>query len=99
MAQFVAYLIACWGVLLALATGAGPAATGITVASALYSTLPIFIFLRQRRWSFYPSAAFRLLVVRPVLYIQLLLPFVSAAGVLGGIIGAPFGSVIRGGQI
>jgi predicted MPP superfamily phosphohydrolase len=99
MTRFVAYLIACWGVVIALAAGAGAAPAVATGAIALYATLPIFIFLRQRRWSFYPSAAFRLLVVRPALYVQLLLPFVVVAGVLGALVGVPFARVLWGGQV
>ena len=50
------------------------------VAVAVYCTLPLVAFLRWRGWPFYPSAAFRLLVVRPVLYANLLLPLVAGAG-------------------
>src|SRR5215831_9394876 len=39
----------------------------------------------------FPGAAFRLLVVRPFLYANLLLPLVAGAGVLGALAGAPFG--------
>ena len=99
MTRFVAYLIACWGVVIALAAGAGTAPAVAAGALALYATLPIVVFLRLRRWAFYPTAAFRLLVVRPVLYIQLLLPFVAAAGVGGALVGAPFGRALWGGQV
>jgi hypothetical protein len=99
MTRFVAYLIACWGVLIALTAGGGVAPAIVMGGIALYTTLPLFAFLRWRRWPFYPTAAFRLLVVRPVLYIQLLLPFVAAAGMLGALTGAAFGRVLWGGQV
>jgi uncharacterized protein len=99
MPRFVAYLIASWSVVLALTADASAAAAVAVGAIALYSTLPIFLFLRRRRWSFYPNAAFRLLVVRPVLYVQLLLPFVAAAGALGTLVGALLGRPLWGGQI
>jgi uncharacterized protein len=99
MTRFVAYLIACWGVVIALAAGAGVAPAIVAGGIALYGTLPLAVFLRRRRWSFYPTAAFRLLVVRPVLYIQLLLPFVAAGGVLGALVGALFGRMLWGGEI
>jgi hypothetical protein len=99
MARFIAYLITCWGVILALTAGVGVVPAAVAGAIALYATLPVLAFLRWRRWPFYPTAAFRLLVVRPALYIQLLLPFVAAAGVLGALAGAPFAHPLRGGQI
>ena len=56
--------------------------------------IPIIAFALFRGWPFYPGAAFRLLVVRPFWYTQLLLPLVSAAGLLGLLLGAPFGHAL-----
>jgi predicted MPP superfamily phosphohydrolase len=57
----------------------------------MYTTIPLLLFVRWRGWPFYPSATFRLLVVRAVLYAQLMLPFVAGAAVVGMLIGLPFG--------
>jgi hypothetical protein len=57
------------------------------------------VYLRSRGWPFYPNAAFRLLVVRPFLYANLLLPLVAGAGVLGALAGAPFGHALVAGRI
>jgi predicted MPP superfamily phosphohydrolase len=58
----------------------------------------LIIFLRRRGWSFYPNAAFRLLVVRPLLYAQLLLPLVAGSGLIGLLIGLPFGHALLVGR-
>jgi hypothetical protein len=97
--RFAIYLTAAWTTIGALVAGAFPYAVAATVAAALYTTLPLAIFLRWRGWPFYPNAAFRLLVVRPFLYTLLVLPVVSAAGLLGLIGGAPFGHALAAGQL
>ena len=73
-----------------------PARARHDLGLALYTTIPIIAFALWRGWPFYPGAAFRLLVVRPFWYTQLLLPLVSGGGALGLILGAPFGAVARG---
>jgi hypothetical protein len=97
--RFALYLAATWGVLLALAAG-HPAATALLVALAAYTALPLVAFVRRGgAWRRYPSAAFRLWVVRPVLYAQILLPFVAAAGALGALAGAAFGHALAAGRL
>ena len=93
------YILATWGTLELLASGLFPGAQYVTLALALYTTIPIVAFALWRGWPFYPNAAFRLLVVRPFWYTQLLLPLVSAAGLLGLIVGAPFGASLLVGRI
>src|SRR5215213_1592078 len=97
--RFVAYLVLAWGTLAVLAAGIFPGAAAVTLLVAVYSVLPLVAFLSWRGWPFYPSAAFRLLVVRPFWYTQLVLPLVSAAGLLGLILGAPFGEALLVGRI
>jgi predicted MPP superfamily phosphohydrolase len=80
----------------ALYGAAGWYAIVVTVAVALYTTLPLAVFLRSGGWSFYPTAAFRLLVMRPFWYAQLVLPVVAAGTVLGLIVGAAFGAPLAG---
>ena len=93
------YILVTWGTLELLATGLFPGAQLVTLGIALYTTIPIVAFALWRGWPFYPGAAFRLLVVRPFWYMQLLLPLVSAAGLLGLIVGAPFGAALLVGRI
>lgn len=98
-ARFALYLAGAWGVLLLLTRGL-PAWTMLTVAAlAAYTLLPLALFLRWRGWPFYPSAAFRLFVVRPALYAQLLLPIVAGAALLGLLVGLPFGAALVGGRV
>jgi uncharacterized protein len=92
------YFIAAWGTLAVLASGSFPGATAVVIALALYWTLPLVVFIRWRGWPFYPGAAFRLLVVRPFLYANVLLPLVAGAGVIGALAGAPFGLALVAGR-
>src|SRR5438067_2441846 len=71
------YLLAAWGTVALLAAGTVPAAAAVTLLVAVYTTLPLLVFARWRGWPFYPGAAFRLLVVRPFWYTNLMLPFVA----------------------
>jgi predicted MPP superfamily phosphohydrolase len=66
---------------------------------ALYTTIPLLLFVKWRGWPFYPGAAFRVFVVRAVLYSQLVLPFAAAAAVLGMLIGIPFGHSLLFGRL
>ena len=97
--RLATYLVVAWGTLGVLAAGLFPGALAGLVVVALYTTLPIAAFIRWRGWPFYPGAAFRLLVVRPFWYAQLILPIVSAAGILGLLGGAPFGEAIVVGRV
>jgi uncharacterized protein len=97
-ARVVAYFAAAWGTIAVLATGLFPDALLVTVAVAAYFTTPLVIFLRRRGWPFYPKAAFRLFVVRPFLYANLMLPLVAGAGLVGMLGGAPFGHALDAGR-
>ncbi|HYD51148.1 MAG TPA: metallophosphoesterase [Gemmatimonadaceae bacterium] len=98
MLRFALYLAATWGTLLALTVGLPGWAVLAVATVALYTLLPIALFVRWRGWPFYPSAAFRLLVVRPALYAQLLLPLGAAGGLLGLLVGAFFGEALLVGR-
>ena len=74
-----------------LVHGVMPFGVAITVALALYTTIPLAVFLLSSGWRFYPSGAFRLWVMRPFWYVQLLLPLVALSAAIGLIVGAPFG--------
>jgi uncharacterized protein len=85
------YYALCWTVIAVLGYGIFPRALVATIALALYTTVPLFAFLRGGGWTFYPSAAFRLFVIRPVLYAQVMLPLVAGSGIVGLLIGAAVG--------
>ena len=86
-----AYYAVCWGILAFLVHGVFPFAIAAVLALAGYTTIPLFIFLRGGGWAFYPTAVFRLFVIRPLLYTQTMLPLVAGAGLLGLIVGAAIG--------
>ena len=99
VSRLALYLLVAWGTLGILASGLLPGAAAVVVALAIYTTLPLIAFMRWRGWPFYPGKAFRLLVVRPFWYAQLILPLVAAGGLLGLIAGSPFGHGITVGRI
>ncbi|CAN5915347.1 hypothetical protein BH11GEM2_BH11GEM2_04380 [soil metagenome] len=99
VSRLALYLIVAWGTLATLASGFFHGGAVIVTAVALYTTLPLIAFMRWRGWPFYPGKAFRLLVIRPFWYAQLMLPLVSAGGLLGLLAGAPFGHGITSGRI
>ena len=94
-----AYLLVAWGTLAILTAGLFPGATVATLALAVYTTLPLVAFIAWAGWPFYPGRRFRLLIVRPFWYTQLLLPLVSAAGLIGLVLGAPFGHGLLTGRL
>jgi uncharacterized protein len=96
--RVVLYYVIAWSSIGVLAPRT-PAAAIAVLAFALATTLPLVTFLRRGGWQAYPTAAFRVLVVRPVLYTQLLLPLVAGAGLLGLVVGAPWGVSITIGRI
>jgi len=99
LARFLAYQIAAWCVLAIVTRELGWGAPIVVALIALYTTIPLLLFVKWRGWPFYPGAVFRVLVVRAVLYSQLLLPFAAAAAVLGMLIGIPFGHSLLFGRL
>lgn len=91
---FALYLVFCWTVVTALTWRAFPGSAAIVGTVALYTAAPLFVFLRRLKWNFYPGALFRVLVVRALLYTQLMLPFVVIAALLGALVGWPFGAAL-----
>jgi predicted MPP superfamily phosphohydrolase len=99
LARFLAYQAACWIVLGIVAYGVIPGAIAFVALLAAYTTIPLLLFVRWRGWPFYPGAVFRIAVVRVVLYVQLLLPFVAGGAVVGMLIGWLFGVPIALGRV
>ena len=96
------YFAAAWGTLFFLVDELFPGALVVMVAVGVYTMAPLAAFARWRGWSgwpFYPGRAFRLLVVRPFWYTQLVLPVVSAAGAIGLLGGAAFGHALLVGRL
>lgn len=93
------YLAACWITIGVLANGLFPHAVLVVAAIAVYTTLPLLVFIRWRGWPFYPNAAFRLLVVRPFWYTQLMLPLVGVGSTIGILLGAIFSQALTGGRV
>ncbi len=99
MSRLAAYLLLSWGVLIALAASAGPVAGTLAAGAAAYTTAPLLAFLARRgSWRRYPTAAFRLFVVRPALYAQLLLPIVAVVALVALLVGAAFGNALAAGR-
>jgi len=99
LARFLAYQVAAWLALAVVTRELGWAAPIVVALVALYTTIPLLLFVRWRGWPFYPGAVFRVLVVRAVLYSQLVLPFAAAAAVLGMLVGIPFGHSLLFGRV
>jgi uncharacterized protein len=97
--RVVLYFVVAWGTLLTLTRGLFPGATLVTAVLCAYTMAPLAAFIRWRGWPFYPGRAFRLLVVRPFWYAQLLLPVVATAGLAGLLAGAPFGHALSAGRV
>jgi predicted MPP superfamily phosphohydrolase len=93
--RVLVYYFLCWSTIALLV----PGGQWWVLALALLTTAPLVVFFARRGWRRYPTAAFRLFVVRPVLYVQLTLPLVSLAGIVGAGLGALFGSPLIGGRI
>ena len=95
--RFLAYQVAAWVTLLALTIG-HPWATVGGILLCAYVTAPAVLLFRWRGWRSYPGAAFRIFVVRAVVYAQLMLPIVAGAALLGIIGGALVHAPLAGGR-
>jgi predicted MPP superfamily phosphohydrolase len=92
----IVWLGTWWSIVGALVAPLLPGHGLPVLIAALVSAAPIFLFTRLRRG--YPSAAVRVWVFRPFWYVQLGLPLISAAGLLGFLAGAPFGAAVSAGR-
>ncbi len=82
-----------------LAASSAPWAPWLVAGVVVYTTIPLAIVLRYRGWPFYPTRAFRVLVMRAFLYAQLLLPFLALAGLVGLAAGAFVGDPLAAGRM
>jgi predicted MPP superfamily phosphohydrolase len=87
------YLSACWTLVLASAWRLAPAAGLLASGLALYTTVPVIVFLaRGLGFRTRPGVAFRLWLLRPLWYVHLTLPIATLAWLVGLVAGAPFGA-------
>lgn len=86
----LAWMAALWLVVGALLAPVAPGGWAAVLALALLSAAPLAALVRGLGRGDYPSAAVRLVVLRPFWYAQLLLPLLAAAGLSGAIGGVPF---------
>ena len=94
LARFLAYEVASWTVLAVVSRALWSFGPIVVAALALYTTIPLLLFVRWRRWPFYPVALFRVLVVRTLLYAQLVLPFAAGGALVGMLVGLAFGRTL-----
>src|SRR5678816_3970197 len=95
----IGYFVGTWGLLTTVAASARPVAGFIVAGAGIWSTVPLVLYIRWRGWPFYPTAPFRLFIVRPILYANLMLPLVTAAALLGLIGGALVGNPVGVGRV
>ena len=62
-ARLSLYFISCWTIVGLLLDDVVPYAPLLTAALALYTTIPLFVFLRSSGWPTYPGAGVRLWVM------------------------------------
>ena len=98
-AYLALYFVATWGTILSLANGVLPGAPLWIGALATFTILPLLLLLIRGGFGAAPGSAYRLWVLRPFWYVQLMLPFVAIAGAIGAAVGAPFGTALVGGRI
>ena len=92
--RFLAYQLASWVLIAIVARQVWVGGPILVALLALYTTIPLLLFVKWRGWPFYPGAIFRVLVVRVLLYTQLVLPFASAAALIGILVGLAFGHAL-----
>jgi predicted MPP superfamily phosphohydrolase len=64
----------------------------IAAGVLLLTVAPLAVFIRSRSSDHYPGKAIRLFVFRPMWYAQLLLILCALGGIIGAVVGAPFGA-------
>ena len=69
-----------------------PGGWGAVAAGLAAGAIPVWTLVRGLRGTSYPSAATRLLVLRPFWYAMLFMPVLAAATLIGALAGLPFGA-------
>ena len=92
LVTWAAWTTLCWVIIGALLAPVLPGGWLAILALALLGAAPILALVRGFGRRVYPSAATRVLVIRPFWYAQLLLPLLAAFGLAGVLGGLPFGA-------
>jgi uncharacterized protein len=93
-----AWLLVWWSVLGILLAPVVPGGwLGVALLAAV-TTAPLAAIVFGFRRHLYPGIFFRLFVLRPFWYAQLLLPVLGAAGLVGILVGLPFGAAGAAGR-
>ena len=69
-----------------------PGGWGTVAACMALAAVPVWTFIRGVRGASYPSAATRLLILRPFWYAMLFMPMLAIVTLAGGLAGLPFGA-------
>jgi uncharacterized protein len=93
------WLATCWAVIGGLLAPLVPGGAITVIAAMLLTTSPLAVFLLTRSSGRYPGAAFRLFVMRPFWYVQLLLPLLAAGGIIGALLGLLAAAPATGGRL
>jgi predicted MPP superfamily phosphohydrolase len=92
--MMLVWMIVCWGVIGWLLAPYLPGGWLAVLVLAVVTLLPLAVIGRGFGGGGYPSAATRLFIFRPFWYAQLLLPLSAAGGLLGILLGLPFGAAV-----
>ena len=88
----------CWSIIGLLWAPYLPGGWLVVGLLAIAVSLPLALLVRGFSGGAYPSAATRLFVMRPFWYSQLMVPLLAISGLLGIIIGLPFGASMSTGR-
>ena len=98
LAFMLAWMALWWSILGALLAPVVPGSWLAVLALALLAAAPLGPLARGFGGRAYPSARTRLWVLRPFWYVQLVLPLVAAAGLIGALLGLPFSAAGTAGR-
>jgi len=93
------YFGTTWGVILTLARGVVPGAPLLVAALAAFTIVPLLLILIRGGFGRAPGKAYRLFVLRPFWYTQLMLPLIAIAGITGVASGSIFGAGLMFGRV
>ena len=99
LVTWAAWTTLCWIIIGVLIAPVLPGGWATVVGLAVLGATPILALVRGFGRRVYPSAATRVLVIRPFWYLQLLLPLLAALGLVGAIGGALFGAAGAAGRL
>lgn len=87
-----AWLGGSWLVVGAWLSPVVPGGWGTVAAGIALAAVPVWRLIRGIRGDSYPSAATRLLILRPFWYAMLFMPMLAIVTLIGGLAGLPFGA-------